>query len=216
LILRAKTAVDFSLYLITDRNGTGGRPLEAVVEAALEGGVRAVQLREKDLSGGELYRLALALRRITARFRAQLFVNERVDIALAVDADGVHLGEAGLPVERARLLLGKKRLVGRSCHDLDGALAACRAGADFITYGPVFTTPSKAGMGDPVGLQRLAEAVRSVPLPVFALGGINRENVRATLATGAHGVAMISAIMADAEPSAAAADLLSLLPERRI
>ncbi|HEX9024513.1 MAG TPA: thiamine phosphate synthase, partial [Geobacteraceae bacterium] len=142
--------VDFNLYLITDRNGSGGRPLLHVVEEALKGGVRAVQLREKDLNSRELLELALAMRKLTGAYGARLFINDRLDIALAVDADGAHLGEQSIPADMARKVLGGDRLIGVSCHGSAGATAAQDAGADFITYGPVFHTPSKAAYGPPV------------------------------------------------------------------
>lgn len=203
--------VDFSLYLITDRHQTAGRNLLAVVEVALEGGVRAVQLREKDLPPRELLELARAMRDLTSRYGAKLLVNDRVDIALAAGADGVHLGEASIPTDVARQLLGPGRLIGVSCHSREGALTAERSGADFITFGPVFPTPSKAAYGAPVGVARLAETVAHLGIPVFALGGIKRENTPAALAAGVAGVALISAVIAAGNPSEEARAFLSLL-----
>ncbi|WP_298433744.1 thiamine phosphate synthase [Geobacter sp.] len=203
---------DFLLYLITDRHQTAGRDLLAVVGEALAGGVTAVQLREKDLAPRELLELARALRELTGRFGARLLVNDRIDIALAADADGVHLGEGSIPPREARRLLGPERLVGVSCHTLAGAREAEEGGADFITFGPVFFTASKARYGPPVGLPPLAEAVRSVSLPVFALGGITRENAAEAMAAGAAGIALISAICAADSPRDEARALLSLLP----
>ena len=159
---RGSASVDFNLYLITDRGQTAGRDLLAVVEEALSGGVRAVQLREKALPAREYFELARAMRALTARYGARLLINDRVDIALAVGADGVHLPEAGLPLSVARELLGPAKLIGVSCHSLDTALDAERQGADFITFGPVFFTPSKARYGEPVGVALLAGAVQSL------------------------------------------------------
>ena len=203
--------IDFNIYLITDRKGSGGRDLGAVVEEALKGGIRAVQLREKDLSSRDLYELACAMRKLTARHDARLFINDRTDIALAVNADGVHLGDAGLPIHLARQLLGEKKLIGASCHDRLSAMAAQAAGADFITYGPVFHTPSKAHYGQPVGVASLEEVTRLLEIPVFALGGISSGNARSTVAAGAHGIALISAVLAAENPRAEAKTLLSLL-----
>ena len=203
--------MDFNLYLITDRKGTGGLALAKVVEGALRGGVRAVQLREKDLPGRELFDMALELRELTRQYGARLFVNERVDIALAVEADGVHLGEKGLPIGHARTLLGKERLIGVSCHDLTGAISAQESGADFITYGPVYFTPSKAVYGAPVGVGSLKELAARLVIPVFALGGINSSNAREAIAAGAHGIALISAIIAAQDPEKAARELIELL-----
>ncbi|CAG0987216.1 thiamine phosphate synthase [Geobacter sp.] len=208
--------VDFPLYLITDRHQTVGRDLLAVVEEALAGGVRAIQLREKDLFPRELLELARAMRELTDRYGAKLLINDRVDVALAVGADGVHLGEASIPADVAQRLLGTERLVGVSCHGLKGALAAERLGADFITFGPVYPTPSKAAYGDPVGVEQLAEAVGLLRIPVFALGGISRGNTSEVMAAGAAGVALISAIISAGNPTEEARAFLSLLaPENR-
>ncbi len=206
---------DFDLYLITDRKQARGTDLFRVVERALKGGVKAVQLREKDLSSRELYFTASGMRELTSRYGAALFINDRIDIALAVDADGVHLGGESLPVAAARKLLGANRLIGVSCHDRAGAMAAQRDGADFITFGPVFYTPSKARYGDPVGIAELTETARLLHIPVFALGGIKRENAPEVIAAGAHGIALISAIIAAADPEREAADLQALLRNLR-
>lgn len=205
--------VDFSLYLITDRHQTAGRNLLAVVEEALAGRVRSVQLREKDLPPRALLELSRTMRELTNRYGARLIINDRVDIALAVGADGVHLGEASIPADAARRLLGTDRLIGVSCHSRESALAAEDAGADFITFGPVYPTPSKAAYGPPVGVERLAEVVKLLSIPVFALGGIKRENTPETLATGAAGVALISAVIAAGNPKEEARAFLSLLAQ---
>jgi thiamine-phosphate pyrophosphorylase len=213
MITRAPSpSLDFNLYLITDRRLGGGRDLLLVVEEALEGGVKAVQLREKDLSSRDMYELAFAMRKLTARYNAGLFINDRVDIALAVDADGVHLGGNSLPIHRARKVLGKKRLIGVSCHNQVNAVAAQDFGADFITYGPVFHTPSKAAYGSPVGIDSLREVAPRLRIPVFALGGITSRNTRQVLDAGAHGIALISAVIAAENPREEARTLLALLP----
>lgn len=206
--------VDFSLYLITDRHQTGGRDLFAVVEEALAGGVRCVQLREKDLPARALLELARAMRSLTDRFGARLLINDRVDIALAAGADGVHLGEEGMPAAVARELLGSGRLIGVSCHGRDGAAAAVAQGADFITFGPVYPTPSKAAYGEPVGIGQLAATTQEIHIPVFALGGIKEANIPEALAAGAAGIALISAIIAAPDPRERARALLALLPPR--
>jgi len=202
---------DFDLYLITDRRQTRGRALLAVVEQALNGGAKAIQLREKDLGGRELYELAARLKALCCLHRAGLFINERVDVALAVDADGVQLGSGAIPVDAARALLGERKLIGASIHSTAEALAAERAGADFVLFGPVYFTPSKAAFGKPQGLRLLQEAVEKISLPVYAIGGVTSENVAAVKKTGARGVAVISAIMSAAEPAAASKELLRLL-----
>lgn len=208
--------IDFSLYLITDRHQTAGRPLISVVGEALAGGVRAVQLREKDLSGRELFELALEMRRITRDYGARLVINDRLDIALAVEADGVHIGAGSLPVAAARRLAGQQLLIGYSAHAVDEALRAEAEGADFVTFGPVFFTPSKAVYGEPLGLNRLAEAVRNLTIPVFALGGIKRENIAGVMSAGAHGIALISAIIASPDPRTEAVLLLRTIEQHAI
>lgn len=208
---QGRNSADFRLYLITDRGQTAGRDLQKVVEEALVGGVRVVQLREKSLSAAEYYDLARELRVLTSRYDARLIINDRVDIARAVGADGVHLPESGLPVDVARKLLGPEHLIGVSCHSLESALSAELLGADFITFGPVYATPSKVSYGAPVGITALTQAVHAVSIPVFALGGVSSARVPELLDTGVFGVALISAILAASDPCAEAATFTSLL-----
>jgi thiamine-phosphate pyrophosphorylase len=205
--------VDFSLYLITDRQQTGGRPLVDVVEAALKGGVRAVQLREKDLNTKELYELAFELRKLTRQHGARLIINDRADIALAVDADGVHLGNSSLPIYRVRALVGPRKLIGVSCHNQLNVITAQEKGADFVTFGPVYYTPSKTIYGNPVGLDLLETVAGIGKIPVFALGGIKKQKLHEVLTRGANGVALVSAIMSADDPESAARELLSLIEQ---
>jgi thiamine-phosphate pyrophosphorylase len=202
--------VDFKLYLITDRRQTLDRDLRTVVEQALRGGVRAVQVREKDLPEKALRPLATELRAITSRYRAKLLINGNVNIAREVHADGVHLPESGPSVEAAREVLGPASLIGSSCHSLESARLAQERGADFITFGPVFFTPSKEAYGRAVGLELLSRASEMLRIPVFGVGGIRAGNVPQVLATGAHGIALISAILSAEQPEAAAALLVKL------
>ena len=206
-----KRAPDFDLYLVTDRRETRGRDLHTVVEQALDGGVRAIQLREKDLGGRELYGLAERLKALCAPRHAKLFINERIDVALAVDADGVQLGGGAMPIGAARQLLGEGKLIGASTHSIDEARAAERAGANFVLFGPVYFTPSKAAYGKPQGLELLREVVEKISLPVYAIGGVKAGNIAAVKQTRARGVALVSAIMSDEEPAAAAKEILRLL-----
>jgi thiamine-phosphate pyrophosphorylase len=186
------------LYLITDRRATGGRPLVDVVAEALAGasaapGRVAVQLREKDLGGRELWELAGALRAVTAAAGAPLFVNDRIDVALAVGADGVHLGSRSLSVRQARNIAPGIR-VAASTHDDTEIEAAAAAGVEFVVFGPVFDTPSKRGLMAPTGLDGLARACRH-GVPVLALGGIGPENARDCFVAGAAGVACIRSVI---------------------
>lgn len=200
--------IDFKLYLITDRTQTAGRELPAVIAEALTGGVRSVQLREKDLSARQQLELAVQLRTLTREHNARLLINERIDIALAVGADGVQVGAGSLPVTEVRRLLGPELLIGYSAHTLGEALQAERDGADFVTFGPVYRTPSKLKYGEPVGIAQLAEVVSSLGIPVFALGGVKEASIPAVMATGCHGVALISAIISDPDPKTATGFLL--------
>ena len=202
---------DFDLYLVSDRTLTQGRDICAIVEQALDGGVKAVQLREKDLNGKALFDLAKKIAVLCQRYHAQLFINDRIDVALAVDAAGVQLGKTSLPISTARHLLGAKKLIGFSSHGVEEALAAEQRGADFILFGPVYFTPSKAPYGAPQGLPALKELVEKVALPVYAIGGITAAKLAATMITGARGVALISAIISAEDPSAAAKTILTKL-----
>jgi thiamine-phosphate pyrophosphorylase len=211
---RPESAAPFHLYLVTDRHRTGGRPLLDVVEQALLGGVDAVQLREKDLAGRALFELAALLCELCHRYGARLLVNDRIDIALAVHADGVHLPANSFTPRDARRLLGPDALIGVSTHSLADASAAQQAGADFIVFGPLFDTPSKRAFGPPVGLDALADVTCATSLPVVAIGGITAERAAAVRAHGAHGIAVIAAILAAPDPGAAARALRRALNSR--
>ena len=208
-------SLDFDLYVVTDRQLVGGRPLRGVVEAALRGGARAFQLREKDLSPRQLYPLAMEMRQLTQTYGARLLINDRVDVALAVDADGVHLTTTSLPASIARQVLGPGRLIGVSTHTLPEAQTAAAEGADFVVFGPVFYTPSKAPYGAPVGLDALRATRAAVNLPILAIGGVKKANLDQVLAAGADGIAVISAVISADDPMAASADLLGALRSGR-
>jgi thiamine-phosphate pyrophosphorylase len=202
--------IDFSLYLITDRTRVAaGHTLISAVEAALQGGVKTVQLREKDLPAAELLPLARQLRDLTRRYEARLLINDRIDLALAVQADGVHLGGHSLPADVARRLVGPDLLIGVSTHSCTDISRAAGLGADFVTFGPVYATPSKAAFDQPQGLQALAEACRGSALPVFALGGITPARAIEVMRVGAAGIALIAAILASPDPRSASAAFIS-------
>jgi len=201
------------LYLITDRQlaKKSAPTLLDAIEKALEGGVRFVQLREKDLSGNELLRLARALRELTAAFGARLMVNDRVDIAILSDADGVHLGGKSIQPADARILLGAEKLIGVSTHSYEEALYAHGEGADFITLGPVFHTPSKAAWGDPVGVGLLQKVAAALPIPVYAIGGVTVDKLDSVLASGAAGAAVISAVLGADDIKEGAASMVAAI-----
>lgn len=196
---------------MTDRSLTNGRPLEVVVDAALAGGAKAIQLREKDLSTRDLYELVERLLPIVHGRGACLLINDRVDLALALPIDGVHLSRTSLPPAETRVLLGPARLIGVSCHFLEEAIEAEREGADFIVFGPLFPTPSKAAYGPPVGLAQLREVRRQVRLSILGIGGITASNTASVMSAGADGAAVISAVMAANDPADAVAALLHVI-----
>ena len=203
----------FRLYVVTDRQQTAGRPLTEVIAAAARGGLGAVQLREKDLSARELYDLGVRLQEVLSPYRVPLLINDRIDVALALNAAGVHLAGHSLPTRIARRTLGPHKLLGVSTHSLDAARQAAEEGADFVVFGPVFATPSKLAYGPPQGLPQLAAVVREVPIPVLGIGGITPANLPQVRQTGAHGVAMIRAVLAAPDPCEATQELCRLLAE---
>jgi thiamine-phosphate pyrophosphorylase len=206
--------VDFRLYLITDRKLTADRcSLTAAVEKALKGGVRAIQLREKDLNAREHLKLAYKMRALTSKYKAKLFINDRFDIALAVGADGVHLTQNSIPVHAVRATVKKKLMIGSSTHSLKEAKDAEKGGADFITLGPVYRTPSKMKYGAPVGLDTLSKVSGRVKIPVFALGGVKGDKISDVREAGAYGVAMISEIFGAVDIRRKAREIVEMVEE---
>ncbi len=175
----------------------------------MEGGVHVVQLREKESSAKDLYTLAQQLRHLTAD-RALFLVNDRIDVALAVGADGVHLPEDGLPVAAARRLLGEDKLVGCSVHNVASALQCAQAGADFVHVGTLYATDSKPGRA-PAGPQLVRDVAAAVDIPVIGVGGISAQNASTVMTAGAHGVAVISALLDAPDTSEAAHHLIRAL-----
>ncbi|MGH6689719.1 MAG: thiamine phosphate synthase [Gammaproteobacteria bacterium] len=218
---------ELRLSLVTDRTQTLGRDLVAVVDACLAAGLPAVQVREKDLSAAELATLCRRLREPTRAHGALLIVNDRADVALAVGADAVQRTHASLSVadlrvvcrgdrdgdsSRGRPALGGRRLrIGASVHSLDDALAAEADGADWIVFGPIYDTASKRRYGAPQGLIKLQQVTAVVKIPLIAIGGITPERVAEVVASGAHGVAAISAILSADSPAVATKRFLDAL-----
>jgi thiamine-phosphate pyrophosphorylase len=200
-----------SLTLVSDRSQTRGRELAAVVSECLAAGLPAVQAREKDLSAVELTALCRRLRELTRAHGARLVVNDRVDVALAVAADGVQRTHTSLPVDDIRRVAGRRLSIGASVHSLEDAVDAEVRGADWITFGPVYDTPSKRRWGAPQGLERLRKVAAAVRIPVVAIGGITPERVAAVREAGAAGVAAISAILDTESPAAATKRFLEAL-----
>ncbi len=208
--------IEFKLYLITNRQSfsTTAEFVKSVGEA-LDAGVKAVQLREKDLPTRELLDMSYEFRELTARFGAKLFINDRLDIALSVDADGIHLGQSGIPVREIRRVAGNGLMIGCSAHSVKEAMEAEKDGADFITFGPLFPTPSKLKYGGPVGLDSLRKVKNKVGLPIFGIGGIKSENIEDVINSGASGVALISGILSASDKASAAREYLKKVGERQ-
>jgi thiamine-phosphate pyrophosphorylase len=200
-----------TLCLITDRQRCGESPLEDVVDQAIKGGVNLIQLREKDLPTGELLALAMRLREVT-RGRALLVINDRLDVAQAAGADGVHLPENGLPVAIARWLLGQHTLIGRSVHSEEAAAEAEQAGADYVQLGTIYATESKPD-AKPAGPDLVRKVSAAVTIPVLAVGGVGAENAPEVIEAGASGASVISAVQGAADPQAAARQLVEAMSE---
>ncbi len=207
--------MDWTLYVITDAKLSRGRSHLEVIRAAIAGGATVVQYREKEGTTRQLIEEAQALRELTRQMGVLFIVNDRVDIALAVDADGVHVGQDDMPAPIARKLMGPGKIVGVSVDNLEQALQAERDGADYLGAGPIFATPTKPDAAPPIGLDGLAEICRRVSIPVIAIGGINEENAAAVIEAGADGVAVVSAVVAAPDVEAAARRLRAVVETAR-
>ena len=207
-------AIDSRLYLVTDRSRLDGRDFLGVVEDAIRGGVTMLQLREKDCSSREFYDLGLALRELTRRYRVPFWINDRLDIALAVGADGLHIGQSDLPAAVAKKLLPPGMLLGVSAKTVEQAIAAEQAGADCLGSGAVYPTTTKV-ITRTLALDELRRIKAAVKIPVVAIGGITADNLAPLMACGIDGVAVVSAIMASPQPGAAARTILAAVDRHR-
>lgn len=192
--------------LITNRKVCGTK-LTDIIKQAIEGGVETVQLREKDLSTRDLYSLAKEIREITKKKDVNLIINDRVDIAIAVDADGVHLGWKSLEPGIIRRMIGRDKLIGFSAHSITEAESAGKSGIDYVTISPIFDTVKKDYFIKPLGTEEIRKAKEQIDIPVIALGGINENNVNDVLENGADGIAVISAILQSENPRQSASRL---------
>jgi len=202
---------DLSLYLVTDSSLSLGRPLTEVVESAVKGGVTMVQLREKNSTSRKFYELALQLKTILEPYKVPLIINDRLDIALAVDADGLHIGQNDLPCQVARQLLGNNKIIGLSVENMDQAIDSNQLDVDYIGISPVFATPTKTDTQAPVGLDGVNYISTLSIHPSVAIGGANLDNAGDMISHGADGVAVVSAIMSSNEPLVAAMQLRELI-----
>lgn len=201
--------VDYSLYLCTDRNLLNGKNFEETVELAIKGGVSIVQLREKNCSSRKFLEIATSVKNITSKYKIPLIINDRLDICLAVDAAGVHIGQDDLPCETAREILGEEKIIGVSVSTVEEAIQAENDGANYLGVGAIFKTSTKTD-AEIVTLDTLKKIRDSVKIPVVAIGGINKDNL-SQIKDFVDGVAVISAIISNENPEDAAKDLLKIL-----
>ena len=207
--------VDYSLYLVTDRGLSRGRSTFEIVTAAVHGGTTVVQLREKDCSTREFIEQALPIKEFLKDHGVPLIINDRVDVAQAVKADGVHLGQTDMPLEVAKKILGDSMTIGISAESLQDAIEAEKGGADYLGVSPIYVTPTKTDTAPPLGLEGLQEIRKAVRLPLVGIGGLNRDNAAEVIRNGADGVAVVSAIVAADDPKAAADDLKQIILKAR-
>jgi len=199
--------IDYSLYLVTDRGLARGRAMLDVVRAAVKGGVTCVQLREKTCDTRQFIEEALAVKELLRSRGVPLIINDRVDVALAVGADGVHLGQKDMPLAAARAIVTDTMLIGISAESAADAVAAEKGGADYLGVSPIFATPTKTDAAAPLGLAGLQVIRRAVRLPLVGIGGLSRQNAAAVVRGGADGIAVVSAIVAAKDPEMAAREL---------
>ncbi|MDH3878101.1 MAG: thiamine phosphate synthase [Desulfobacterales bacterium] len=203
--------VDYSLYLVTDRGLARGRSTLEIVSAAVHGGATVVQLREKDCSTRDFIEQALTIKAFLKDRGVPLMINDRLDVAQAVKADGVHLGQTDMPLKVAKKILGDSMIIGISAESQQDAVEAEKGGADYLGVSPIYATPTKSDTALPLGLEGLREIRKAVRLPLVGIGGLNRDNAAEVIRSGADGVAVVSAIVAADDPQTAADALKQII-----
>ena len=196
------------LLVVTDRHQTNGRPLVPLLQQIVNAVAPAIQLRERDLSARELVTLAREVQAVTASRGAQLLINDRIDVALALEEVGVHLRSNSLPVSVARQMLGPQRLLGLSVHSVEEGLSAQSQGADYIVLGPIYETPTKQMYGPPLGIHTLEKACELIRIPIFGIGGVTAARAREMRRAGAFGAAVITAILGAKDVESATRELI--------
>lgn len=207
------------LYLVTDRKIAGDRKMEDIVKEAAEGGVTMVQLREKDICTRDFIDLAIRLKAVLKPFGIPLLINDRVDVALASGADGVHIGQSDMPYRMARALLGRDSIIGLSVENMEQVMAAESLDVDYLGVSPVFATPTKTDTAEPFGLEGLKKAAAVSSHPLVGIGGMNARTAAGVMDAGADGIAVVSAIVGAESPERASEELLRIINasyERRI
>ena len=207
--------IDYSLYLVTDRGLARGRSTIDIVKSAVEGGVTCVQLREKDCSTREFIEQALAIKHFLETRQVPLIINDRLDVALAVAADGVHLGQSDIQLETARKITGPSMLIGISAESVKDAVEAETGGADYLGVSPIYDTPTKDDTAPALGLKGLQEIRNRVKIPLVGIGGLNKSNAAEAIRNGADGIAVVSAIVSADDPAAAAMNLKQLIDKAK-
>lgn len=210
--MNKKISSDYRLYLVTDRKLVGSKDFYQSIEQAILGGVTFLQLREKALSSREFFNTAKKVSEIAKHFNIPYVINDRLDIALAVDADGLHVGQEDLPVETARKILGPHKIIGVSASTVEEAVKAEKGGADYLGVGAIFATGTKDNAKS-VSIELLRQIKASVSIPVVAIGGINETNVKMVMNAGVDGVSVVSAILAKENVRQGAANLFKLIQE---
>lgn len=204
-----KSKINYTLYLVTDRDLMSTQTLEEAVELAILGGCSIVQLREKTACSLEFYQNALAVKAVTDKYNVPLIINDRVDIALAVDAAGVHVGQSDLPATIVREIIGVDKILGVSANSVDMAIKAQQEGADYIGVGALYSTNTKTDV-NVISKEELIKIRKAVNLPIVGIGGINKENAGNLAATGIEGIAVVTAVLSQKDITEAARELLKI------
>ncbi len=210
-----KPQFDLSLYLVTDRSLSLGRSLEHVVEEAVKGGVSMVQLREKDCSSAEFYELAIKLKALLTPYQVPLIINDRLDIALACDAEGLHIGQSDLPYSVARKLMGNDKIIGLSVENIEDVMEANRLDVDYIGISPVFDTQTKNDTAKALGIDGVKEISKLSIHPSVGIGGSNQSNAEQIITAGADGISVLSAIMSAVDPKKSAEELMKIVKQSK-
>lgn len=203
--------IDYSLYLVTDRDILGERDLCKAVEDSIKGGTTIVQLREKFIDDNKFLEIAKEVQKITKKYNIPLIINDNVKIAKEIDAEGVHIGQSDESLEEARKELGENKIIGVSVGSIEEALKAQAGGADYLGIGTIFYTGSKKDINEPLGIENLKNIVESIKIPCVAIGGIHLNNIKEVMETGVNGVAVISEILGKEDIEKASKTLLSFI-----